>query len=112
MFERIQHMLIKEFIQVLRDPRLRIMAFLPPIMELFLFGYAATTDVRNIRTAVYDLDNSVQSRALVARFVESGYFEVVANVSNDRESRELLDRSEVQVVLRFQHRGHRPQLQQ
>jgi ABC-2 type transport system permease protein len=101
MFERIQHMLIKEFIQVLRDPRLRIMAFLPPIMELFLFGYAATTDVRNIRTAVYDLDNSVQSRALVARFVESGYFEVVANVSNDRESRELLDRSEVQVVLRM-----------
>ena len=101
MFERIQHMLIKEFIQVLRDPKLRIMAFLPPIVELFLFGYAATTDVRNIRTAVYDLDNSVQSRALVARFVESGYFEVVANVSNDREARELLDRSEVQVVLRM-----------
>ena len=101
MFERIQHMLIKEFIQVLRDPKLRIMAFLPPIVELFLFGYAATTDVRNIRTAVYDLDNSVQSRALVARFVESGYFEVAANVSNDREARELLDRSNVQVVLRM-----------
>ena len=80
MFERIHHMLIKEFIQVFRDPRMRIVIFLIPCVQVLVIGYAVSTDVKHVRTAVYDLDNSQESRDVVARFVRSGYFDVVATV--------------------------------
>ena len=99
MFERIKHMLIKEFIQVLRDPRMKILVFMVPVIQLLLFGYVATTDVHNIATAVYDLDNTVASRELVARFVRSGYFKVVEHIDNDKRERELIDRGTVSAVL-------------
>jgi ABC-2 type transport system permease protein len=99
MWERIQHMLVKEFIQVFRDPRMKALIFVVPVLQLFVFGYAANTDVRNISTAVYDLDNTVSSRELVSRFVKSGYFNVVEYISNDASERQLLDEGEVQVVL-------------
>ena len=57
MLERIKHMLIKEFIQIFRDPRMKGVIFLMPIIQALVFGYAVTTDVKHIRTAVYDLDN-------------------------------------------------------
>ena len=45
MFERIRHMLIKEFIQVFRDPRMKAVVFVMPIVQVLVFGYAVTTDV-------------------------------------------------------------------
>ena len=62
MYERIKHMLIKEFIQVFRDPKMKGVIFLMPVLQVLVFGYAVTTDVRQVATAVYDLDNSVASR--------------------------------------------------
>jgi len=53
MFERIKHMLIKEFIQVFRDPRMRMVIIVPPIFQLIVFGYAATTDVKHISSAIW-----------------------------------------------------------
>jgi ABC-2 type transport system permease protein len=44
MWERIKHMLIKEFIEVFRDPRMKAMIFVVPIMQLLIFSYAASTD--------------------------------------------------------------------
>ena len=99
MWERIKHMLVKEFIQVIRDPRMKALVFVVPILQLIIFSYAANTDVHHIATAVYDLDNTVSSRTLVSRFVKSGYFDVVAYISNDAQERDLLDRGEVLVVL-------------
>jgi ABC-2 type transport system permease protein len=101
MLERIKHMLIKEFLQALRDPRMKLLIFGAPIIMLLLFGYAATNDVQHIATAVYDLDNSVGSREVISRFVKSRYFDVVEYVSDDRRARELLDRGQVRVVLRM-----------
>ncbi|MEW6440895.1 MAG: ABC transporter permease [bacterium] len=101
MFERIRHMLRKEFIQVFRDPKMKGVIFLMPVIQVLVFGYAVTTDVRHIVTAVYDLDNSVASRELTARFANSGYFDVVAHVGSDAEARELMDRARVQAILRM-----------
>ena len=81
MFERIHHMLIKEFIQVFRDPRMRIVIFLIPCVQVLVIGYAVSTDVKHVRTALYDLDNSQASRDLTARFVRSGYFDIVARLA-------------------------------
>ena len=62
MFERIKQMLVKEFIQVFRDPKMRGVIFLMPIIQVLVFGYAVTTDVTHVATAVFDLDNSAASR--------------------------------------------------
>jgi ABC-2 type transport system permease protein len=101
MFERLKAMLIKEFIQVLRDPRMRFVIFLLPVFQTVVFGYAVNTDVQNVKTAVYDLDNSTESRDLTARFAASGYFDIVEYVNRDERARELLDRSKVKAILRM-----------
>ena len=80
MFERVKHMLIKVFIQVFRDPRMRTVIFVIPCIQTIVIGYAVTLDVRDVRTAVYDLDNTADSRELVARFLRSGYFRAVEHV--------------------------------
>lgn len=101
MFERIKQMLVKEFIQVFRDPKMRGVIFLMPIIQVLVFGYAVTTDVTHVATAVFDLDNSVASRELVSRFVRSGYFDIVAHVDDDEHARQLVDRGEALAVLRI-----------
>lgn len=101
MIERIKHMLIKEFIQIFRDPRMKGVIFLMPIIQLLVFGYAVTTDVKHVATAVYDLDNSVASRELIARFVASEYFEITAYAKNPKHVRELIDRGDVRAVLQM-----------
>jgi ABC-2 type transport system permease protein len=78
MFGRVWYLFVKELIQVLRDKRLRASLIIPPILQLIIFGYAANLDVKDIRTAVRDLDHSVDSRELIARFGSSKYFNIVA----------------------------------
>ena len=100
MFERLKAMLVKEFIQVLRDPRMRFVVFVIPVVQTVIFGYAVNTDVRHVALAVYDLDNSSQSRELTDRFVKSGYFDLYEHVFAEARARELIDRGEVKAVLR------------
>jgi len=101
MFERIKHMLIKEFIQILRDPKLKIVIFVIPTLQVLAFGYAVNLDVKNISTAVYDLDHTQASRELIARFMESGYFEIKEYVNNESRGRDLIDQGKAQVMLRL-----------
>ncbi|RJR30574.1 MAG: ABC transporter permease [Desulfobacteraceae bacterium] len=106
MWERIKHMLIKEFIQIFRDPKMKGIIFLMPIIQVLVFGYAVTTDVKHVATAVYDQDNSVASRELVARFSESGYFDIIEYINDDGRARELIDRGQAQAVLRMNKGFH------
>ena len=101
MFERLKSMLVKEFIQVLRDPKMRIIIFLLPLFQTVVFGYAVNTDVKDVTTAVYDLDNSPESRDVIARFAGSGYFRIVEYVYEDQRVEELIDTGTVKVVLRM-----------
>lgn len=103
MFERIYHMVVKEFIQVFRDVKTRGVVFVAPIIQVLVFGYAVTTDVRHVATAVYDLDNSTSSRELISRFIQSGYFDVAERVSDDARARYLIDRGTVSALLRVNH---------
>ncbi len=102
-FERIQTIFIKEFKQVFRDPRMRTMIFIAPVLQVLIFGYAASTDVKNIPTAVYDLDNTPQSREIIRAFSYSKYFDIKYYVYSDKKEKELIDKSLVSVVLRFNH---------
>ncbi len=103
MFERLKTMLIKEFTQILRDPKMRFVILVVPLVQIIIFGYAVNTDVKNIATAVYDLDNSVPSRELAARLQQSGYFDIVARVASAAEIRDLIDHGRVKVAVQINH---------
>lgn len=89
----------KELIQLRRDTRSLILAFLLPVLLLVLFGYAISWDVRNIRTAVLDGDRSAQSRELIDAFRASGYFTFVDDLERPGEIGNLFDRGTAQVAL-------------
>jgi len=99
MLKRLKHMLVKEILQLLRDPRMRIIVFGVPVIQLTIFAFALTTDVTNIKTAVLDLDVSHASRELLRQFTSSGYFEVSEYLSSPSQIPHLLDSGEVRVVL-------------
>ena len=82
--ERVRGMVRKEFLQISRDPRLRGMLFIAPIIQLVIFGYAVSTDIRNTSTFVVDHDQTRASRELIEAFTASGYFRVVGR--SDRPS--------------------------
>ena len=92
MGERILRLMIKEFIQVLRDPRMKAMIFVLPVIQLLIFGYAVTTDVNHIKTILVDNDRSVHSRQLIENFTSSGIFRIITYSDNDGAITENLDR--------------------
>lgn len=99
MFERIREMLIKEFILLIRDPKMRFMVLLIPILQTMVFGYAVTTDVNHISTAIFDEDKSVESRDFIASFIHSGYFDFDFNITHDTQMKELMDYGKVSAIL-------------
>lgn len=100
-FERLRHMIKKEFIQVFRNPKMRAIVLVMPLVQSMVFGYAVTTDVKQVATAVYDQAQTPESRDLVDRFIHSGYFTVKAVVKSDREMDELIDYGKVAAVIRI-----------
>lgn len=89
----------KEFRQIARDRRSLMVLLFVPAFFLLLYGYALNFDVQNIQLAVHDSDRSQASRDLVNAFVESGYFQLAADVSSAREYEQLIDRGDVRAVL-------------
>jgi ABC-2 type transport system permease protein len=99
MKKRLKQLLIKEFHQMLRDPRMRAMIFFAPVLQMIVFSYAITNDVMNIRMAVLDNNKSVASRELIDRFASSRYFKIAQVLDSDREIDDVLDRGTSRVVL-------------
>ncbi|MDD5495669.1 MAG: ABC transporter permease [Candidatus Omnitrophica bacterium] len=101
MFERIIAVIVKEFLQVLRDPRMKIIIFISPLIQVLIFGYAATMDITNIPTGIYDLDKTKQSRDVIRAFTYSKYFIAKRYISNEQEMIDVINRSEVNAVIKF-----------
>jgi len=89
----------KEVRQTLREPRMRVVLFVPPLVQLIVFGYAVNLDVDNTRIAWMDRDHTPQSRELLAAFEGSRRFQVAAIPADDDQVRELMDTGEVQAVV-------------
>ena len=89
----------KELRQIVRDTRTLLILIFIPAMFLMLYGYALNFDIRNVTLAVQDGDRSVQSRALVSAFVNSGYFRLVGYVDADDEISALVDRNQARATL-------------
>ena len=95
MFRRIRYLFRKELVQTLRDKRMRVTLIVPPLFQLIVFGYAANLDVKHIRTAVRDLDQSVESRDLIGRFGSSQYFSIVAYPKTPEDVKDLINQRKV-----------------
>jgi ABC-2 type transport system permease protein len=103
MFERIKTILIKEFLQVFRDPRMRFTIFAPPVIQVLIFGYAATMDITHVPTAVYDMDNTKESREVLRDFSYSKYFDFNYYLYEEEQVRKIIDRSKVCGVIKIDH---------
>ena len=90
MNSRLISMIRKEFIQIFRDVRTLAMILVIPIMQLFLLGYSATNDVRNIPLAVLDQSRSPESRALLDAYRAADYFRIAYSVDSEAEIEMLI----------------------
>lgn len=89
----------KEMREILRDPITIWVAVTLPLVMLYLFGSALSLDVKEAPFAVYDLDQSERSRALIEAFPRSGHFRRVDDIHEEREIGERLDRGQARLVL-------------
>lgn len=103
MIQRLYHMLVKEFLQMLRDPRMRMIIFGVPVIQMTIMAFALTTDVTNVRIAVLDMDKTVASREFVSAFTSSNYFQIVSYLKSQEEIAPLLDRSSVRGILHIEN---------
>src|SRR5687767_5103826 len=101
MLRRTYEILLKELRQTLREPKMRVLLVLPPIIQLLLFGYAVNLDVEKVTIAWMDRDQTVESRDLLGAFQGSGRFEIRALPDSEREVQTLLDGGKVQGVIRL-----------
>jgi len=90
---------LKEFLTILKDPKSRFVVIGPPLIQFFVFGYAATFDVQDVPYAVVDEDRSPESRDLLARFSGSSSFSLVAELDSSRELESWVDPGKVRLVL-------------
>jgi ABC-2 type transport system permease protein len=88
---RLSSIIRKEFIQIRRDPRTLVLILIIPVMQLFLLGYAATNDVRNVPLAVFDQDRGPAARQLLDAYRAADYFRVAYEVGSEAELRSLID---------------------
>ncbi len=99
MWGRLISIIRKEFLQIFRDLRTVVIILVIPILQLFLLGYAATNDVKNVPMAVLDRSRSPQSRALVEAFGATNYFRIAYQVESEAELQALIERGEVRAGL-------------
>ncbi|MGD2295212.1 MAG: ABC transporter permease [Candidatus Aminicenantes bacterium] len=113
MFTVVRHIIRKEFIQTFRDKRMFLPLFAAPVIQLILFGFAATTDVKNVPLGVLDYDKSQESRALVTNFLHADAFHLDFHLSSNAEIDELIQTGKIKVAVvipsNFEQKLHRGQ---
>src|SRR4051794_39867430 len=100
MWERIREIIRKELLQVFRHRRTRTALFIPPMIQLIVFGYAVNLDVDHVKTAFMDEDHTPASRELLAHYAGSGRFDPIAYPQTEEDAGKLLDAGKVLAVIR------------
>ncbi len=98
---RIVTLVRKELLTLLKDPRSRVILFVPAILQSLLFGYAASYDLNHVPYAVFDRSRSAASSALIARLDGSGVFDRVANIERAADAKTLIDSRRALIVLQI-----------
>jgi ABC-2 type transport system permease protein len=98
-WQRVFGLVIKEFLALLKDPKSRFVIVVPPVIQLLVFGYAATYDLSDIPYAVYNEDTDADARELLAGFRLSRHFREVARLTHDGQIAPLIDNREALLVV-------------
>ena len=101
-FSRIIPITIKELQQLKRDRRIYPLIFVAPLMQLIIFGYAATLDIKHVSLGVYDADSTYMSREYIRAFAYNGYFDLNYQVSKREELFKLLDKGDIKIGVYIQ----------
>ncbi|MCC7060076.1 MAG: ABC transporter permease [Burkholderiaceae bacterium] len=96
---RLRAQFIKEVLSILRDPRSRMVVFVPPLLQLLVFAFAATLEVRNVDIAVHNQDAGRWSHELMTRLDSAEFVREVRLVANNQEMRALIDQGKVIAAL-------------
>ncbi len=99
MIRRIAALTRKEFLSLMKDKKSRFTIIVPPLVQLLVFGYAATYDLNNVPYAVYNEDHSLASRELLARFEGSPHFEQKETIRRDARMAPLIDSRKVLMII-------------
>lgn len=99
MNSRLMSIIRKEFIHILRDPRILALIIVIPIVQLFLLGYSATNDVRNVPLAVLDRSRTTESRALLDAYRAADYFRIAYSVQSEAEIETLISRGDARAAV-------------
>jgi len=102
MWRRIRHIIIKEFIQVFRDKKLRFFLIVPPLVQLLTYGYVVNFDIKHVAVAVFDESRTLESRQLIDRFTSTDWFNVKYYVKSQKELLHLVDRGDITMALWIQ----------
>lgn len=89
----------KEFLELFRDRALLPTVFMMPVIQLLLFGYVVSADVRNLAVAVVDMDHTVASQKVGDSLLNSGYFVLAGRPADEAGARQLMDANKAQVAL-------------
>lgn len=92
---RIPALIQKEFLSLFRDPKGRVVLIMPPLLQLIIFAFAATLEVKNVHLAVFNQDSGRHGTEIVQRLAGSPTFSEIEFVGNDARIKELVDRQDV-----------------
>ena len=101
MFKGFGSIFYKELLQISRDPITLVLMLIIPMFQLTIFGYAINTEVRDIKTAVYDLDQRREARELITAFQNTDYFAVVEYVDSDEELNHAIVAGRVKIGIKI-----------
>ncbi|MFC1904175.1 ABC transporter permease [Chloroflexota bacterium] len=118
MWQRIISIVVKEFIQLRRDRRTLAMVIGIPIIQMSIFGYALSTDIKNVSLVVWDASNTVESRQLIESFRQTEFFSVNYYATDYDDITKYIESSEAKTALVIPpeysyhlHRGETAQIQ-
>src|SRR5262249_1577888 len=99
MWLRVRTLIIKELLTIWRDPTARFILLAPPVIEMLVFAYAATQEVKNVAVGVLNRDTGTYARDLVARFEGSPNFREVRHLATEADVARAVDARNVLLVL-------------
>ena len=99
MWRRVAALIVKEFLALWQDKKSRVVLVVPPLIQLLVFGYAATFDVSHVTTAIYNEDRGALAQKLVARFQGSPHFTIVKRLTRESQIARTIDTEQAVLVL-------------
>ena len=99
MLNRLYHLMVKEFLAALRDPKSRLLLIAPPIMQVFIFAFAMTLEVKNTTLAVFNQDRGDEGNMLVQSFSNTPTFTTILHLHHNDEIDPTIDNQKAMAVL-------------